>query len=150
MQKYGFWPNWSMKIFFTVETRKPHTNCEDFFLKGALICFFNPEWYLADIRPEKINSANFVDAWSKIFFSKIDFFRFFKKWSRMDVNIKYWLEMCFEHFGGLFWTISEHLWWPDSPLKKFDFLKKMNFLRFFGIFDFGRFGYKKASKMSNF
>ena len=83
-------------------------------------------------------------------FSKIDFFRFFKKWSRMDVNIEYWLEMCFEHFGGLFGTISDHLWCSDGRLKKIDFLKKMQFLRFFGIFEFGRFGYKKASKKSNF
>ena len=27
----------------------------------------------------------------------------------MDVNIEYWLEMCFEHFGGLFGTISDPL-----------------------------------------
>ena len=67
------------------------------------------------------------------FFFKNRIFRFVKKWSRMHVNIKYWLEMCFEHFGGLFWTISEHLWWPDSPLKKFDFLKKMHFCDFFGF-----------------
>ena len=86
----------------------------------------------------------------KFFFSKIDFFRFFQKWSRMDVNIEYWLEMCFEHFGGLFGTISDRLWCSDGRLKKIDFLKKMQFLRFFGIFEFGRFGYKKASKKSNF
>ena len=67
-----------MKIFFTVETRKYQINDEDFFLKGALICFFNPEWYLADIRPEKINSANFVDAWSKKIFQKSIFFDFSK------------------------------------------------------------------------
>ena len=123
---------------------------ERFFSERGLGVFRSPAIVFDPNHSKKSTFLKFCWCMLEKIFSKIDFFRFFKKWSRMDVNIKYWLEMCFEHFGGLFGTISEHLWWPDSPLKKFDFLKKMHFLRFFGIFDFGRFGYKKASKMSNF
>ena len=130
-------------IFYGRNQKTPY-ECERFFLKGALICFFNTKWYLADILPEKNKFGQFCWCMLEKKLSKIDFFRFFKKWSRMDVNIKYWLEMCFEHFGGLFWTIFERLWCSDGRLKKIDFLKKMQFLRFFGIFEFGRFGYKKA------
>ena len=68
----------------------------------------------------------------------------------MCINAKYWLEICFEHFGGPFGTIFDHLWWSEGHLEKIDFLKKMHFLRFFGIFGFGRFGCKKASKTSKF
>ena len=132
----GFGQIGRWKYFLWYKLENSIRTAKIFFLKGALICFFNTKWYLADIRPEKINSANFVDAWSKFFSSKIDFFRFFQKWYRMDVNIEYWLETCFEHFGGLFGTISDRLWCSDGRLKKIDFLKKMQFLRFFGISEF--------------
>ena len=136
-------------IFYGRNQKTPYELVR-FFSERGLNMFFQYQMIFGRYSAGKNKFGQFCWCMLENFFSKIDFFRFFKKWSRMDVNIKYWLEMCFEHFGGLFGTISEHLWWPDSPLKKFDFLKKMHFLRFFGIFDFGRFGYKKASKMSNF
>ena len=99
---------------------------------------------------EKSKFGQFCWCKSEKKFSKIDFFDFFKKWSRMGLNAKYWLEMCFEHFEGSFGTIFDHLWWSAGHLKKVDFFKKMHFLRFFGIFGFGRFGCKKALKTSKF
>ena len=54
--------------------------------------------------------------------------------------------MCFAGSGGEFLIIFKWLWWYYDPMQKFEIFKKCDFYEFFGFFDAGRFGRKKAQK----
>ena len=109
-------------IFYGTNWKTPYELVR-FFSERGLNMFFQYQMIFGRYSAGKNKFGQFCWCMLEKNFSKIDFFRFFQKLSRMDVHIKYWLEMCFEHFGGLFGIISERLWCPD-----------------------GRFGYKITSK----
>jgi len=136
-----------VNIFYGRNRKTPYESGIKFSERGTNIFFRSPIIF-GRFSAGKMKFGRFCWCMIRKKFSKIDFFRFFKKWCRMCINAKYWLEMCFEHFGGPFGTIFDRLWWSEGHLEKIEFFKKMHFLRFFGIFGFGRFGCKKASKTS--
>ena len=64
-------------------------------------------------------------------FQKIDFFRFFEKCAKSYLGIIYGLETGFKHFEGEFDAIFDDLYVIQTNFKKINFLKKMDFSRFF-------------------
>ena len=138
-----------VNIFYG-RNRKTSYESERNFSERGTNMFFRSPIIFGRFSAGKMKFGRFCWCMIRKKFSKIDFFRFFKKWSRVDINAKYWLEMCFEHFGRSFGPVFDHPWRSAGHLEKVDFLKKMHFLRFFGIFGFGRFGCKKALKTSKY
>ena len=99
-----------VNIFYG-RNRKTSYESERNFSERGTNMFFRSPIIFGRFSAGKMKFGRFCWCMIRKKFSKIDFFRFFKKWSRMGINAKYWLEMCFKHFGGSFRTVFDHLWW---------------------------------------
>ena len=123
-----------VNIFYGRNRKTPY-EWEIKFSERGINMFFRSPIIFGRFSAGKMKFGRFCWCMIRKNFSKINFFRFFKKLSRMNINAKYWLEIIFEDSGGYlgpFLTIYDGL---RAIWKKSIFSKKCIFCDFSGFLD---------------